>query len=145
MSLILAFQVVLTARRKRKKKWTFFMLKGKFIWRKVGERQPLSAPATWFLLQSWAEEASQLGERISSPVVGKMFFNNSITNSAWKNMSCKTDPVGKLGRGFFFSFWAWCQVWEPSAHICKPARGQKGSGAGDITLTPGSHTEVGWT
>lgn len=108
-----------------KHKWPFFILQRKFIWRKAGERQPPSAPATWFLLPSRAEEASQRGERISSPVVGKLCFNNGITDSAWRNISCKNDPIGKEAwkRFFFLNLTPGLGTQPTSVQTCPRAEG----------------------
>lgn len=72
-----------------KHKCPFFIPQRNFMRRKAGEKQPPSDPAAWFLLLSWAKEALQSGKCISSPVVGKLCFNNGITDSAWRNISCK--------------------------------------------------------
>lgn len=50
------------------------------VYLEEGERE--AAPAAWVPLLSWAEEASQCGEQISSPVVGKLCFDNGVTDSA---------------------------------------------------------------
>lgn len=66
-----------------------------FIWRKAGERQPSSDPAAWLLLLSWAKEALQSEECIPLQIIGKLCFNDSRTDSAWRNISCKNYPLGK--------------------------------------------------